>query len=648
MTEIYNPEIRIMLRGRDSDGKRTDDLKDITALCGAIKLEGEIKQASRKLTFNVIRKGQDYFMRIAENINRGDCIILKNYKTNEIIFYGLIWAISENDNSPLKSVTCYDSIKFLMTSRAVTSVFTDMTAAEITRKVCKELGVTAGVMPKTDIIVNVNARDKSGYEAIMIAWTETHKQDKKIYYPRMVGFRLHVIEKGEFPEGKHRLIYYPEPQKGNLTNVQLTENSDSAVTAIFNRNEDGTATFSKSDKKLIDKLGYIVAVNDDSKQGSVEEINDGKKTVKVEAIGDWAMQTGWSVPINSNIINAPKLYIEKDTHVYENGIHTMMLELSYDNVMYEIENQEEKSEDGEVLSGDYTVQEQVWNYLRAKGFSAAATAGVMGNMERESGFNVGIVETGGTGYGLVQWTNTYENPPSSFRRTKLENWCKENGLAYNTVQGQMGFLMHEYNTYYASLIKNSTGTDYKQINDVYTATDTWLTYFEGATVRNDIVAFNVRIAAAKKYYNQWKNYKVIPKRQGLSNGKMTASQKAVVDAAYATSFGGVNLCAAWVTLVFSKVGISIGGNGNDMTRNYCHSRNLKDLRAGMIIGCESWSGGGWAGATYGHIAIYVGNNTVLSAELGHVARYTVQGFINLYSQGGSGVRWGWAANKPLY
>lgn len=129
----------------------------------------------------------------------------------------------------------------------------------------------------------------------------------------------------------------------------------------------------------------------------------------------------------------------------------------------------------------------------------------------------------------------------------------------------------------------------------------------------------------------------------INDGPVSASQQAVINAAYSTPSAGYNLCATWVTWVFNKVGIHIGGNGNDMTRAYCHSSNRADLKPGMIIGCIH-SPFGSAGAMYGHIAVYVGNNTVLSCELGTVARYTVDNFISTY---GGNVTWGWADGIPL-
>lgn len=131
----------------------------------------------------------------------------------------------------------------------------------------------------------------------------------------------------------------------------------------------------------------------------------------------------------------------------------------------------------------------------------------------------------------------------------------------------------------------------------------------------------------------------------VTDGNVSASQQSVINAAYSTPSAGYNLCATWVTWVFNKVGIHFGGNGCDMTANYCHSNNLNDLKPGMIIGVvhSPWS------YQYGHIAVYVGNDTILSCELGAVATYSVSKFINTYgpSNGGSTVMWGWGGGVSL-
>ena len=61
-------------------------------------------------------------------------------------------------------------------------------------------------------------------------------------------------------------------------------------------------------------------------------------------------------------------------------------------------------------SGGNTPKEKIWVFLINKGFSKAATAGIMGNWEQESGYEPTADEggeggaTGAGGYGIAQWT----------------------------------------------------------------------------------------------------------------------------------------------------------------------------------------------------------------------------------------------------
>lgn len=514
--------LRILLRGRNSDGTRSSELKDITALCGGIQLSGAVKSASRKLSFNTLRKDQDYYLSQIANVKRGDAIALSYNR--DYIFYGIVWNVKDNDSNMQKTITCYDNMKFLMTSDVITNIWTDVTAIEVTQTVCKELGVTCGDLPETDVKISVNARNKNGYEAIMIAWTETKKTTGKVYYPKMEGYKLTVIEKGTKLEG-HSLKYQPEALEGSLISVELEEDSEDAVTSLWQRNSAGTASFVQNDDSLVNLLGYIVGMNDNGQstdESDVKEINDGSKICTVSAVGDWYMQTGWSVAITSNTITEDLLYIESDVHYYENGIHTMDLELSYENSMDEIENEPIESASGDAVFGTGSPEEQIWNFLRANGFTAEAAAGVMGNMFAESGCQANIEQYGGGGgFGLCQWTGS--------RRTDLVNWCANNGYDYTSLEGQLNFLLYELNVYGLDYIKN--------ITDVESATRTFLTEFEKA----GIVRWSDRINAANDYYSKWKDYTTIPTGGGVEGDGIATGSWLYPTPSYvvgATTYGG--------------------------------------------------------------------------------------------------------------
>lgn len=120
------------------------------------------------------------------------------------------------------------------------------------------------------------------------------------------------------------------------------------------------------------------------------------------------------------------------------------------------------------LSGN-TNAEVVWNFLSCKGLSANQVAGIMGNMQAESGFNPGIEEKtprASKGYGIVQWTFG--------RRTNLENYAKTRGKPASDLGVQLDFLWIELNTAY----KANTLDPIRATTSAEVATDIFLRKFE--------------------------------------------------------------------------------------------------------------------------------------------------------------------------
>jgi tail lysozyme len=80
--------------------------------------------------------------------------------------------------------------------------------------------------------------------------------------------------------------------------------------------------------------------------------------------------------------------------------------------------------------------EKIWNFLVAKGLSNEQAAGVLGNIQAESGFDPGVVErSGGGGFGIVQWTGG--------RRTALEAAAAQKGVPVNDLGFQLEYLYQE-------------------------------------------------------------------------------------------------------------------------------------------------------------------------------------------------------------
>ena len=91
-------------------------------------------------------------------------------------------------------------------------------------------------------------------------------------------------------------------------------------------------------------------------------------------------------------------------------------------------------------SNEYIIFNFLINEMK---LNRAATMGVMANIYWESGYKAVIDGDGGTSYGLCQW--------HAGRKTRLINWCTENGLDYNSVEGQLKYLQYELPNFYPSV-----------------------------------------------------------------------------------------------------------------------------------------------------------------------------------------------------
>lgn len=97
----------------------------------------------------------------------------------------------------------------------------------------------------------------------------------------------------------------------------------------------------------------------------------------------------------------------------------------------------------------------------------------------------------------------------------------------------------------------------------------------------------------------------------------TSSQSQIVGRCYNVPSPGVGLCSEWVSEVFYPVlGSYPNGDACDMFWNWCHSRDISQLKVGMIVAVPTHTHTN-AGARWGHIAIYVGNGMVMD-NIGYI------------------------------
>ena len=296
-----------------------------------------------------------------------------------------------------------------------------------------------------------------------------------------------------------------------------------------------------------------------------------------------------------------------------------------------------------------SLEEKVWWALINVGYSKEATAGVMGNIYAESGFNAGAVEGGsGIGFGLCQW--------SFGRRTKLEAYAASKGVPPSDADTQIEFLLGELspgggaNGYAAYALMPNHGytvSDWKNASTPELAAEIFCWIFE----RPGIPRMDVRTEAARRYYEQFKDLEK-PTYSGDDGNELQqqiANEARNNGNAYRHDKG---YCEAWVELIYKNFGLSFSGACCASYAAQCWM--VSSSQSGIPLGATVYGGApaiNWTCSGYGthtpmnpgHVGIYIGNGDVCSNESGVITIRSVDSWASRYGWKG----WGWTGGIDL-
>lgn len=97
----------------------------------------------------------------------------------------------------------------------------------------------------------------------------------------------------------------------------------------------------------------------------------------------------------------------------------------------------------------YSTEKVIYLFLTgAMKLNTAVACGILANIEKECSFRITNASSDG-GYGIVQWTGV--------RNTRLKNWCKDNGLDYSTLTGQLWYLKYELENHHPKTLRYLQG-----------------------------------------------------------------------------------------------------------------------------------------------------------------------------------------------
>ena len=141
------------------------------------------------------------------------------------------------------------------------------------------------------------------------------------------------------------------------------------------------------------------------------------------------------------------------------------------------------------------VATKIYNYCVSQGCSCAAACGIVGNAQRESGFDPTLLAYDGSGsIGLFQWLAT--------RRTALEKAAQTAGVSYKDADFQIQYMWSEWtSSYYMNQLKkqyNMTLSDFKALSSPEKAATIFERIFEVSAENTKL-----REQYAREWYNKF-------------------------------------------------------------------------------------------------------------------------------------------------
>lgn len=306
--------------------------KYITEYASSITWSGSASQASRTLEFSVAYNPYDDGFKNL-NIKLADLIYF--YDDGKCLFVGVVTSMERTGEAGTVSYAARDFMHYLLRSSGA-YVFKNTKAEAIVKKICKDVKIKVGKLATTNThIKSLIIQNDTYYNMIIRAYKKAGSNTGDKYIPVMDGVKLSVI-----PRGQTSGITLKESE--DIISTSYGQNSDDMVNRVWILNDKYKKSGQVSSDKSIKKYGlyqstYTKEKGVNAKKAAKKLLTGVTKTASISAIGNNACVSGYSVKLkDAGAGLTGKFYIESDSHTYENGTHTMTLELEWKNVMEDV------------------------------------------------------------------------------------------------------------------------------------------------------------------------------------------------------------------------------------------------------------------------------------------------------------------------
>ena len=304
---------------------------DITEYVSSISWGGSKSEVARKLELKVVNAPLDANI-TPLTIDLADMVYLFEDDGVTELFRGFVTEREANSTQGTVTYVAYDLLFYTLKSTA-TYNFSSKTAEKIAQMVCDDLEIPVGSLASTGISQKLIVQNVNIYEIIMQAYTQAHQQNGINYRVTTKKGLLNVEEMGKV------VCEIELTEDSNITSSQYKETLTNMVNKVRIYDGEGNASGVVQNDEDVKKYGifqqtYTKEEGKDPNTTAKSMFKGVEKTFTLNCVNHNGAVTGSGAVIRDSTTGLSGLvWIEADTHTWDNGVATMGLTVTLKQMM---------------------------------------------------------------------------------------------------------------------------------------------------------------------------------------------------------------------------------------------------------------------------------------------------------------------------
>ena len=296
---------------------------DITEYVSSISWGGSKSEVSRKLELKIVNAPLDGNI-TPLIIDLADPVYLFEDDGKTELFRGFVTEREANSTQGVVTYVAYDLLFYTLKSKA-TYNFSSKTAETIAKMVCDDLEIPVGSLAITGIPQKLIVQNVGIYEIIMQAYTQAYQQNGKQYRVTAKKGLLNVEEMGKV------VCEIELTEDSNITSSQYRETLTNMVNKVRIYDGEGNPAGVVQNDADVKKYGvfqqvYTKEEGKDPNTTAKSMFKGVEKTFTLNCVNHNGAVTGAGAVVRDSSTGLSGLvWIDADTHTWNNGVATMSL-----------------------------------------------------------------------------------------------------------------------------------------------------------------------------------------------------------------------------------------------------------------------------------------------------------------------------------